>query len=379
MRKTFLLALVIILIIASYGAGFATHDLIYRKNYSQLSLFLEALKILKRDYYKPLPDDRQIIYAAIRGVISQLGDPYTMLLEPQIRTLEKDQLKGEYGGIGAWIRKTEDGRFILTPMEGSPAMKAGIKEGDELIEVNETPITSFMSLDQILIMVRGPVGTYVKIVVRRGEEKLSFRIRREKIEIPTIEWRLLEQRVGYIKITSFTERTPQELEQALKNLQQRGATSLVLDLRGNPGGLIESALKVGGFFLKEGVMLHERYRNSLKSYNVIKAPLWVDWPMVVLVDSGTASAAEILAGALQESGRAKLIGEKTFGKGSVQWVYDLSDGSSLHITVAQWFTPGYRKVEGNGLEPNIKLQCTAPKGDACVEEALNFLEKGGAE
>lgn len=379
MRKTFFFVLAIILIIASYGAGFATHELISRKNKSQLNLLLEALEILKRDYYKPLPDDRQIIYAAIKGVISQLGDPYTTFLEPQTRTLEKDQLKGEYGGIGAWIRKTEDGRFILTPMEGSPAMKAGIKDGDELIEVNETPVTSFMSLDQVLIMVRGPVGTYVNIVVRRGEERLNFRIRRERIEIPTVEWRLIEQGMGYIKITSFTERTPRELEQALRKLQGQGTTSLVLDLRGNPGGLIDSALKVGGFFLKEGVMLHERYKNSLKSYNVIKAPLWVDWPMVVLVDSGTASAAEILAGALQESGRAKLIGEKTYGKGSVQWVYDLSDGSSLHITVAQWFTPGYRKVEGNGLEPDIKVQCSAPEGDACVEEALDILKKGGAE
>lgn len=379
MRKTFFFVLAIILIIASYGAGFATHELISRKNKSQLNLLLEALEILKRDYYKPLPDDRQIIYAAIRGVISQLDDPYTTFLEPQARTLEKDQLKGEYGGIGAWIRKTEDGRFILTPMEGSPAMKAGIKEGDELIEVNETPVTSLMSLDQVLIMVRGPVGTYVNIVVRRGEEKHNFRIRRERIEIPTVEWRLMEQGMGYIKITSFTERTPQELEQALRNLQKQVVRSLILDLRGNPGGLMDSVLKIGGFFLKEGVMFHERYKNSIKSYNVIKAPLWVDWPMVVLVDSGTASAAEILAGALQESGRAKLIGEKTYGKGSVQWVYDLSDGSSLHVTVAQWFTPGYRKVDRNGLEPDIKVQCNVPEGDACVKEALNFLGKGGAK
>ena len=378
MRKIFLSVLLILLLAASYGAGFGTHWLISKKSSPQFSLFWEALEILKRDFYKPLPDDRQITYAAIRGVVNQLGDPYTIFLEPQARSLEKDTLKGEFGGIGAWVRKTEDGRFILTPMDGYPAQRAGIKDGDELIRVDETNITPEMSLDQVLILVRGPIGTYVNIVVRRGGEELSFRIRREKIETPSVEWRLLKPELAYIKIATFTERTPKELEQALRNLQSQGASKLVLDLRGNPGGLIESALRVGGYFLKSGVMLHERYKDSLKSYEVEKAPMLVDWPMVVLVDSGTASAAEIVAGALQEAGRAKLIGERTYGKGSVQWVYDLSDGSSLHVTVAQWFTPNYRKVEGNGLEPDIKIE-PREGTDAWIEEALLHFGKGGAE
>ncbi|MCS7287090.1 MAG: S41 family peptidase, partial [Anaerolineae bacterium] len=347
MRRVFLFALFVLLIAISYGAGFFTHEFISRKNSAQFGLFWEALEILKRDYYKPLPDDRQITYAAIKGVVTHLGDPYTLFLEPQTRALEKDELKGEFGGIGAWIRKTEDGRFILTPMEGYPAMKAGIKDGDELTRVDDTPITPEMSIEQVLVLVRGPVGTYVNITVRRGEEELSFRLKREKIETPSVEWKLVEPGIGYVKIAKFTEKTPRELEQALIKLREQGTSSLILDLRGNAGGLIESALKVGGFFLKGGVMVHERYRNSLKSYEVARVPFKVDWPMVVLVDSGTASAAEIVAGALQESGRAKLIGRRTYGKGSVQWVYDLSDGSSLHVTVAQWFTPNYRKVEGN--------------------------------
>lgn len=378
MRKVFLFATFVLLIAISYGAGFFTNEFISREKNAQFGLFWEALEILKRDYYKPLPDDRQITYAAIKGVVTHLGDPYTLFLEPQTRALEKDELKGEFGGIGAWVRKTEDGRFILTPMEGYPAMKAGLKDGDELIKVDNTSITPEMSIEQVLVLIRGPVGTYVNITVRRGEEELSFRLKREKIETPSVEWKLVEPGIGYIKIAMFTERTPRELEQALTKLREQGTSSLILDLRGNSGGLIESALRVGGFFLKGGVMVHERYRNSLKSYEVSRAPFQVDWPTVVLVDSGTASAAEIVAGALQENGRAKLIGKRTYGKGSVQWVYDLSDGSSLHVTVAQWFTPNYRKVEGNGLEPNIQVE---PKEgvDAWLEEALNFLKRGGAE
>ncbi len=378
MRRFFLFALVFLLMATSYGAGFATHRFISRKDTAQFGLLWEALEILKRNYYKPLPEDRQLAYGAIKGMISQLGDPYTFFLEPQSRSLEKDELKGEFGGIGAWVRRTEDGRFVLTPIEGYPAIEAGVKDGDELIRVDETPITPEMSLEQVLVLVRGPIGTYVNITVRREGEELSFRIKRVKIEKPSVEWGLPEPGIGYVKIASFTERTPQELEQALRNLQKEKVSSLILDLRGNPGGLIDSTLKVGGFFLKSGVIVHERYRNSLKSYEVVKAPFSVNWPMVVLVDSGTASAAEILAGALQESRRAKLIGDKTYGKGSVQWVYDLSDGSSIHVTVAQWFTPNYRKVEGNGLEPDIKIE--PEEGiDTWMEKALEFLKKGGVE
>ena len=377
MRKAFLWISIILLIAISYGAGFFTHRVLFSRNVSQFGLLLEAVEILKRDFYKPLPDERQLNYGAIRGVLSQLGDPYTVFLEPQTRSLEKDELKGEFGGIGAWIRKTEDGRFILTPMEGYPAQKAGVKDGDELIRVEDTVLTPETPLDQVLAMVRGPVGTYVNITVRRDGEELAFRIKREKIETPSVEWKVIKPEVGYIRIAKFTEKTPGEVEQALKKLREQKVSSLILDLRGNPGGLLASTIEVGGFFLKGGTMLHERYRNSLKSYDVAKAPFQVDWPMAVLVDSGTASAAEILAGALQEAGRARLIGEKTYGKGSVQWVYDLSDGSSLHVTVAQWFTPGYRKVEGNGLEPDIKVE---PKEgtDAWIDEALAFLGKGGA-
>lgn len=377
MRKALLIILIIALLPLSYGAGFATHYFIAKNlpEIPEFSVFWEAWHILQEHFYGPLPDNRKMTHAAIRGVVNELGDPYTSFLEPQKRSLEKDELKGEFGGIGAWVEKTEDGRFILTPIAGYPAQKAGIQAQDELVKVDDTPITPDMSLNDVLLLVRGPVGSYVTLVVHRDGEELTFRLRRERIETPSVEWKVVEPGVGYIKITSFTERTPVEMEQSLAELKASGVESLILDLRGNPGGIVEATLKVGGFFLDRGVMFYERYKDgSEKAFKVKPASQQVNWPLVVLVDKDTASAAEILAGALQELKGVPLIGERTYGKGSVQLIYDLSDGSSLHVTAARWFTPHHREIEGNGLEPDIEVE-PQEEADVWLQTALEYLRR----
>ncbi len=302
-------------------------------------------------------------YGAIRGVLTTLDDPYTTFVEPKPRQLEKDDLRGSFGGIGAWVSKREDGAIVLKPMEDKPAQRAGVLEGDIVIKVDDQEITPDMSLEDVILLIRGPVGSVVTLTISRTghPEPLVFEITREKVETPTVTWRLLDegQGLGYVSISLFTERTDKELEAALKDLKAQGATRLILDLRNNSGGLLQTAIDVASQFLPDGIVLYEQRRDQQEeSYPVRRGGKATDIPLVVLVNAGTASASEIVAGAIQDLGRGVLVGESTFGKGSVQLVYDLSDQSSLHVTVAHWFTPNRHQITGNGLTPDIVVQLT---------------------
>ncbi|MGQ9459025.1 MAG: S41 family peptidase [Anaerolineae bacterium] len=367
------LALVGLAFAAAYGAGFVTHWLLSDRGYlvhlppspaargqaderERFALFWEAWEILKRDFYGDLPQGQEVPYAAIRGVLAVLGDPYTVLVEPSPRELERDSLRGHFGGIGAWVRQREDGAITLSPMPGQPADRAGIREGDVLLSVDGTPIAG-LSVDEVVALVRGPVGSTVRLTVRREDtgETLEFTVRRERIETPTVDWRMVEELpgTGYLHISLLSERTEVELLQALHDLREAGAQRLVLDLRGNPGGLLDIAVRIAGQFLDGGPVVYEQRKDgSERLYSARLGGSAVEMPLVVLVDGGTASGAEVIAGALQARGRGVLVGEKTYGKGAVQNVYDLSDGSSLHVTVAKLFTPDRRLIDGEGLQPD---------------------------
>jgi carboxyl-terminal processing protease len=355
-------------ITASYAAGFGTHWWLNRdsptpEEADHFTVFWEAWHLLEKDFYGQLPTAQQMTYGAIRGVLTTLDDPYTIFVEPKPRRLERDDLRGSFGGIGAWVSKREDGAIVLKPMEDKPAQRAGILEGDVVIQVDGREITLDMSLEDVILLIRGPVGSVVKLTISRAgsSEPLVFEITREKVETPTVNWRLLDegQGLGYISISLFTERTNKELEVALEDLKAQGATRLILDLRNNSGGLLETSIDVASQFLSDGVVLYEQRRDQEeKSYPVRRGGQATDIPLVVLVNAGTASASEIVAGAIQDSGRGILIGESTFGKGSVQLVYDLSDQSSLHVTVAHWFTPNRHEITGNGLTPDTVVPLT---------------------
>jgi carboxyl-terminal processing protease len=354
---------------ASYAAGYGTHwwlnnqDSPTTEEAGQFTVFWEAWHILEKDFYDQLPTAEQMTYGAIRGVLATLGDPYTIFVEPKPRRLERDDLRGSFGGIGAWVSKREDGAIVLKPMEDKPAQRAGILEGDVVTQVDDQEITPDMSLEDVILLIRGPIGSVVKLTISRAghPESLVFEIAREKVETPTVTWRLLDegQGLGYVSISLFTERTDKELVTALKDLEAQGATRLILDLRNNNGGLLQTAIDVTSQFLSDGVVLYEQRRDQEeKSYSVQRGGKATDTPLVVLVNAGTASASEIVAGAIQDSGRGVLIGESTFGKGSVQLVYDLSDQSSLHVTVAHWFTPNRHEITGNGLTPDFVVPLT---------------------
>jgi carboxyl-terminal processing protease len=326
---------------------------------------------VKRESIGELPDPKEMTYGAIRGVLSLLSDPYTTLVEPNPRSLEKDEHKGRFGGIGVRVEK-RNSSFALIPEENSPAMRAGIREGDVIVAVDDVKITPDMEKEDVLVLIRGPVGSKVMLKIKREGEEIPFEITREEIKIPSVTWNLLEEGIGYCDIDSFNERTSGELEEALEALRKRSIKYLIIDLRDNSGGLLEAAIDVASLFLESGVVLYERSQKGEKLHPV-RGKMLVslrDIPIVILVNGGTASAAEIVAGALKEHGRALLLGEKTFGKGSVQLIFDLSDGSSLHITSSIWLTPEGNSIEGHGLSPNIVVSSKEEQ----VASALEYLK-----
>ena len=328
------------------------------------ALLWEVWDKIETDFYSGTPEGTEATYGAIKGALTALGDPYTIFVEPQPRKLERAELDGQFGGIGATIYHDEQGLVRLSPLVESPAELAGVQRDDILRTVDETEIAPQTSLDEVRALIIGDVGTEVALALQRGEsdELISLVIERAIIETPSVTWRITEEdpTIGYVKIALFSNRTNKELERAVDELQANGATHFVIDLRGNGGGLLDAAVDVASQFLREGAVLIEDRRNGEpKEYRVQGGGKLLDQPVVLLVDGGTASASEIVAGALQDYERATLIGERTYGKGSVQLVYDLSDESSLHVTVAKWFTPKNQNIDGDGLQPNIEVLFSA--------------------
>jgi carboxyl-terminal processing protease len=390
--RIFMLALVLTsLVVGAFAAGAGGTWLLMRNRMPQageaeeFGVFWEAWRLVDNNFFGSLPDMQRVAWGAIRGALATLDDPHTTFLEPQPRQREKEDLSGRFGGIGAYVTQTEDGRITLEPMPDLPAEQAGVQEGDILIRVDDTDVTPEMTVDSVVTLVRGEVGTTVRLTLEReGQaEPVVVEVVRQDIPSPSVESRMLEEAegVGYVRIFLFSGRTQMELEDALQELKDLGMTELVLDLRGNGGGLFDAAIDVASKFLDGGLVLYQVEKGAPEQeFRAKGRPTWPEGSMVVLVDGGTASASEIVAGALQDRGRAILIGEQSYGKGSVQSVFDLSDGSSVHITHAQWLTPERRQISGEGLVPDIQVSPTEEdrqqERDAPLERALEYLRTG---
>ena len=343
-----------------------------------MGVYWDAWQILDRDFFGAKPDATARTYGAIRGMVESFNDPYTYFVEPQPRELERDELAGRFGGIGANIELTPDG-YVLRPVSGLAAAGAGVLDGDFLLRVDDQEITATMSLDEIAALVRGPIGSVVTLVVRRisetgASEELTLPITRAEMQTPSVAWQLLDKSasgtVGYITHTLFTERSAEEMEQAITELRAQGATRYILDMRGNRGGLVNTAVAIADLWLDEGVIYIEQKADGSEITQNATAGMMVDAPLVVIVDAGSASAAEIVAGALQDHKRATLVGEKTFGKGSVQLIHELPDQSSLHVTNAEWLTPSRRPITGNGLQPDVLVEA----GTDPLPQAISVVE-----
>ena len=376
------MGLVAVLIAASgflvgFGYTWARTPKYAAGNPVDLSMFWQAWGYVQRHFYGPTPSGSALTYGAIDGALETLGDPYTRLVRPVASEIEQDTLRGSFGGIGAYVYEDE-GDVCLRPLADSPAEKAGVLEGDRLVAVDDRVLPEGTTVDQAVSWVRGPIGEAVRVGIYRPAtaEELTFSIVREEVTQPTVEWRVLESyqpTVGYVRISLFSERTADELQRALASIRRDGAEVIVLDLRSNPGGLLEAAVEVTSRFIGRGVVLYEVDANGDERTYTVRPRVRADEPLVVLTNGDTASASEIVAGALQDHERALLVGTTTHGKGSVQFSYVLSDGSSLHVTSALWLTPNQREINGVGLTPDVIVEPTEGEEDAILAAGLQVL------
>ena len=322
-------------------------------------------------------DAAQAAQAAIRGLLEALGDPHTEYIPPeQFRLMDRD-FRGTYEGIGAEVFN-RDGKFILNPFPESPAAKAGIRPGDVVLEVDGRPVEGWPLLE-LITRIRGPRGTSVTLKVVHLEEKdtRTLQVTRGLIRLETVFSSLTPERFAHIRLTGFYETTDDALQAKLTEIRQQGARGIILDLRNNPGGLLSVVVEVSGQFLKEGVVVIETDGTGRRVERKVRRPgQAAETPLVVLVNQFSASGSEVLAGALQDHGRAPLIGVKTFGKGSINLVRALSDGGGLYFSFARWLTPKGRLIEGRGLEPDLVVAPTMTQGaDPQMEKALELLRR----
>ena len=346
-------------------------------------LLEEVQTLLDQHYLRPQPDFSQRQYAAIRGVLATLDDRYTFFVDPPVAQSESDVLAGTYGGIGVQVSRNEAGQFVLFPFSESPAAAAGIEDGDVLVAVNGEDIDLSTQQDAVDQMMRGEVksGNGVDLTVTKADGKqLKVFVEFAVINVPSVTWRVLPEdtHIGYVQILRFTSRTPEELNAALNGLSSADTSALVLDLRNNSGGLLQESVDVASQFIPADEVIV--YEESNQSEQVFRAAagggsLETKTPLVVLVNQGTASAAELLAGAIQDHKRGILIGQRTYGKGTVQQIFRLSDNSSIHITSAEWLTPGHRKLESVGLEPDVPMIPDVNGRDVELGEAVRYLRE----
>ena len=384
--------MLVILAVSAFAAGYLTRELVNGRGDSslahadqELSTFYEAWRLIDENFLGALPEARDVTYGAIRGSLATLNDPYTVFIEPAAREVERERLQGKFGGIGAYIvRSEETGEVILETIPGNPAEIAGIVTGDVLLAVDGTLVTTETRVPELIDRVKGEKGTAVVLTVRHpgATDSVDISVIRDDILLPSVVYRLLEQNgtIGYIQLSRFSGESSQEVGAAIQDLQSQGATHLILDLRQNGGGLRDAAVEVVDHFLEDGPVLYlESQKDGERVFNATAGSVAPTEPLVVLIDGGTASASEIVAGALQDRDRAVLIGSRTFGKGSVQLVFDLSDGSSVHVTSARWLTPNRNQIDRSGLEPDIAVELTQEDidngRDPALEEAILYLQE----
>jgi len=401
-RKQTILAviLVILLPIVAFAGGYFTNDYVDqlqgrptndftaaitgqgdRLSDEELILLQEAWRHIEDNFIGEEPDTTELNYALIRGALSSLEDRYTIFLEPVVREEEQNTLRGNFGGIGVYLTREEaSGEVVLQLIPGNPAEEAGILDGDVLLAVDDVAITADTTMDEIGQLVRGEVGTDVILLVRHPNttEPVAVAVTRGNILIPSVEHRILATpdeapTVGYVKLVRFSGESEGEVSTAVEALLAAGAERLILDLRGNGGGLLDAAIDIANLFVRDGDLMRRESKDEGERIYQASNIGTVDseTPLIVLTDGGTASASEILAGALRDRERALLFGSKTFGKGSVQLIFDLSDGSSVHVTSSRWYTPNGTQIDELGLEPDVAIEPTAEDIDNGRDAVLN--------
>ena len=326
----------------------------------ELRTFTEVFAKIKQEYVEPV-EDKTLLENAVRGMLSGL-DPHSAYLDPESYKELQVGTTGEFGGLGIEVGMENGFVKVISPIDDTPAQRAGIKAGDLIIRLDDTPVKGLTLREAVKIM-RGKPGTSIVLtIVREGEEKpLKIKVTRAVIRVKSVKSRMLDDGFGYLRITSFQSKTGDNLHEAIRKLKKENGGSLdglVLDLRNNPGGVLSAAVEVSDAFLDEGLIVYTEGRNpsSRLSFSATPGDVLDGAPLVVLVNGGSASASEIVAGALQDHHRGIITGSKTFGKGSVQTILPLGNGSALKLTTARYYTPSGRSIQAEGIEPDIKLE-----------------------
>jgi carboxyl-terminal processing protease len=324
------------------------------------------------------PDDNALMEGAINGMMETLGDPHSGYMDPETFAMVNAGMSGEYEGIGATVRKDEKtgGLELVSIFEGSPAEQAGLQPTDQIVRVEGKDITE-LTQEEGIALVRGPAGTPVRLgILRVGEaDILKFEVLRGKIVVPSIESKVLEGNIGYVRLSQFEFSTAPDLRVALQNIDANNLDGLIIDVRGNPGGYLTTVIDVASAFIPDGNIVLERTPNNETEHPALGNAIAADVPMVILVDQGSASASELLAGALQDHHRATVVGMQTFGKGSVQSWFELTNGGGVRITISRWYTPDGHSVSEVGIQPDVVVEYVPDENaDNQLEAAIQVLQ-----
>jgi carboxyl-terminal processing protease len=326
--------------------------------YQDLKAFTQALELVKRNYVEN-PNSRELIEGAIRGMIAGLDPHSSYMSERAFKEMSLD-IKGEFQGVGIQIGIKNSMLTIIAPIEGTPGDRAGLLAGDKILKINDD-WTKDMPIDQAVDKMRGPKGTQVRLMIQREgwDKPREFKITRDTIKVQSVKSKMLDNEIGYVKIIQFQGQTASELEKALRSLDAKGVKKLILDMRNNPGGILDASVDVSGKFLPKDslvVYLQGRQKSDRKDYLTTSSEPPRSYPIVVLVNTGSASASEIVAGALQDSKRALIVGTQTFGKGSVQTVFPIENGGGIRLTTAKYYTPSGRSIQNVGITPDLEVK-----------------------
>jgi len=342
--------------------------------------FWEAWDYVDSHYVEQPVNKTEMMRGAISGMLESLGDPHSSYMDPEMYIQQSTPLEGEYEGIGAWVDVTGEFLTIISPMPGSPAEEKGLKTDDQVIAVDGEDMTG-VSGDLVLKKILGPAGTNVEITIFRPDsgETLVIELTRKKIEIPSVTSEMLDEQIAYVRLVNFGDKTHDELRAQIRDLQKQNPIGLILDLRNNGGGFLESAIEITSEFVKQSPIMYQEYGNGDRvTYDSRPFGIATDIPLVVLINGGSASASEITAGAIQDYERGVLVGTQSYGKGSVQnWITLQNDSGAIRVTVARWLTPNERQINSIGLTPNVIIEMSeediAAGKDPQLDKAIEIL------
>lgn len=347
-------------------------------------LFWDTWDLVSKEYVdKKAIDPQKLYYGAIQGMVAAVGDPYTVFLPPEAQKSTKEELGGAFDGVGIQLGFNKDKRLVVVaPLKDTPADKAGIKPGDLIVKIADKDATN-MTLPQAVELIRGPKGTSIDLeIFHEGDNKTkNVNLVRDTIVVKSVDFTQQNtpkgKKVALIKLSKFGERTFEEWDQAVSSALASGPDYVVLDLRNNPGGFLDGAVYIGSEFISQGdIVLQENAEGDRKGYKVNRQGKLTKIPLIVLINQGSASASEIVAGAMQDYQRAKLVGDQSFGKGTIQESQDLPGGTGIHITTAKWLTPNGRWIHNSGLTPDIKIEAGEdPNVDLQLQEAYKLIDQ----